>query len=139
MIFEVEDSEVASIELLDSALHIRFSAGRVLEGHKNGAGEGGWQPALLICKQIALDGKALEAILTAMGRLSFGQLQWLDEQSHQSIKDGQRLRTLPIPLQSEQPLLLDLGFASGQQFQLRGAGLSLQLLAKKGVESFQCG
>jgi hypothetical protein len=40
MNFEFEDSEIAAISLQNGALQIRFSAARVHDGDRAGAGEG---------------------------------------------------------------------------------------------------
>ena len=77
MYFEFEDSEVAQISLQGGALQIRFSAARLYEGQTTGAGNGLWQPLLLICKQAASDNQwlapDLTQILSAMGRVQWAQ------------------------------------------------------------------
>ncbi|MEG0675246.1 MAG: hypothetical protein RR473_01185 [Comamonas sp.] len=130
MMFEFEDSEVAQIQRHGEALQIRFSAARLVEGGKNGAGEGLWQPMLLICKHVALDGAGFEAVLASIGRLRYGQLEI----------QGQRLRSLPSTFESEAAYALELDFANGSRCLLQGRGLRLQLTSQQcSVQSFQCG
>ena len=133
MIFEFEDSEVAEVTLHGDALHIRFSAARLYDAGRTGAGEGLWQPLLLICKQVADANKAPEPhfaeILTAIGRVQQAQL----------MLDGQRLRSLPMPFESDAAFALELEFASGLFCELKGKGLELRsLLSQCSVDSYQC-
>ena len=90
MIFEFEDSEVAEVTQQGDALHIRFSAARLYDAGRTGAGEGLWQPLLLICKQVAHANKApephLTEILTAIGRVQRAELLL------EGLPAGQRLR-----------------------------------------------
>lgn len=130
MWFAFEDSEVAEIRLQGDTLHIRFSAARLLDEGKSGAGEGLWQPMLLICKHVALDVIGLEAVLASIGGLRSGQLQ----------QAGQRLRRLPVPFESDASYALELDFANGRSCQLQGRGLQLQPISQQcTVPSFQCG
>ena len=133
MIFEFEDSEVAEVTLHGDALHIRFSAARLYDAGRTGAGEGLWQPLLLICKQVAHTNKAPEPhfaeILTAMGRVQQAQL----------LLDGQRLCGLPMPFESDAVFMLELEFAGGLLCELKGEGLELRsLLSQCSVGSYQC-
>ena len=133
MIFEFEDSEVAEVMQQGDALHIRFSAARLYDAGRTGAGEGLWQPLLLICKQVADANKAPEPhfaeILTAIGRVQQAQL----------MLDGQRLRGLPMPLESDAVFTLELEFAGGLLCELKGEGLELRsLLSQCSVGSYQC-
>lgn len=133
MIFEFEDSEVAQISLEGDALQIRFSAARLYEGARTGAGEGLWQPLLLICKQLAHEGKGLESnlaeILSASGRVERAQLHI----------DGQRLRSLPLPFDSATGFALELEFAGGLLGQVKGQGLELRVMPSQcAVGSYQC-
>jgi len=133
MNFEFEDSEIAAIGLQDGALQIRFSAARVLDGDRARAGEGLWQPLLLICKHIAQTDKAPEAdltpILAAVGRVRQAQLHVA----------GQRLRRLPLPFASDAGFVLELEMGDGLFFRLKGQGLALQALSSQSpVDSYQC-
>lgn len=133
MIFEFEDSEVAQISLEGDALHIRFSAARLYDAGRTGAGEGQWQPLLLICKQVVNMNKGLEPdltkIFTAVGRVQQAQL----------LLDGQRLRSLPMPFESDASFALELEFAGGLFCALKGKGLELrELLSQCSVDSYQC-
>ena len=133
MIFEFEDSEVAEVTQQGDALHIRFSAARLYDAGRTGAGEGLWQPLLLICKQVAHANKAPEPhfaeILTAIGRVRRAQL----------LLAGQRLRSLPMPFESDAVFALELEFASGLFCELKGQGLELRsLLNQCSVDSYQC-
>ena len=119
MIFEFEDSEVAE------------------DTGRSGAGEGLWQPLLLIFKQVAHVNKApephLTEILTAIGRVHRAELL-LD-----GLPAGQRLRSLPMPFESDAVFALELEFASGPFCELRGKGLELRsLLSQCSVDSYQC-
>ena len=133
MIFEFEDSEVAEVTKQGDALHIRFSAARLYDAGRTGAGEGLWQPLLLICKQVAHEPQALEPhltkTLTAIGRVQQAQL----------MLDGQRLRGLPMPFESDAVFTLELAFAGGLLCELKGEGLELRsLLSQCSVGSYQC-
>ena len=133
MNFEFEDSEVAAISLQNGALQIRFSAARVLDGVRAGAGEGLWQPMLLICKQTAQADKVPEAdlarILAAVGRVRQAQLHIA----------GQRLRSLPLPFVSDADFVLELEMGSGLFCRLQGRGLELRAPASQcSVDSYQC-
>ncbi|KGG89531.1 hypothetical protein P609_03790 [Comamonas thiooxydans] len=133
MNFEFEDSEVAAISLQNGALQIRFSAARLYDGDRTGAGEGLWQPLLLICKHIALTEEASEAdltpILAAVGRVRQAQLHIA----------GQRLRSLPLPFVSDADFVLELEMGSGLFCRLKGQGLALQALpSQSSVDSYQC-
>lgn len=133
MNFEFEDSEVAAISLQDGALQIRFSAARLYDGDRAGAGEGLWQPLLLICKHIALTEEASEAdltpILAAVGRVRQAQLHIA----------GQRLRSLPLPFVSDADFVLELEMGSGLFCRLQGRGLELRAQASQcSVDSYQC-
>ena len=133
MNFEFEDSEVAAISLQDGALQIRFSAARLYDGDRAGAGEGLWQPLLLICKHIALTEEASEAdltpILAAVGRVRQAQLHIA----------GQRLRSLPLPFVSDADFVLELEMGSGLFCSLQGRGLELRAPASQcSVGSYQC-
>lgn len=130
MMFELEDSEIAQIHRQGEDLHIRFSAARLVEGGKSGAGEGLWQPMLLICKQMVLVGSGLEAVLAVFGRLRDGQVQI----------QGQRLRSLPLAFDSEAAYALELDFTDGSRCRIAGRGLQLQPESRQSsVQSFQCG
>ena len=133
MNFEFEDSEAAAISLQNGALQIRFSAARVLDGDRAGAGEGLWQPMLLICKQTAQADKVPEAdlarILAAVGRVRQAQLHIA----------GQRLRSLPLPFVSDADFVLELEMGSGLFCRLNGQGLELQPLpGRSSTDSYQC-
>lgn len=133
MIFEFEDSEVAEVMPHGDALQIRFSAARLYDGDRTGAGQGLWQPLLLICKRVAHANKALEPvfteILTAIGRV---------QRAH-FLLGGQSLRSLPIPFTSDAAFALELEFAGGLLCELKGQGLELRsLLSQCSVESYQC-
>ena len=133
MNFELEDSEVAAISLQNGALQIRFSAARVLDGDRAGAGEGLWQPLLLICRRIAHTDKASEAdltlVLAAAGRVRQAQLHIA----------GQRLRGLPLPFASDADFVLELEMGDGLFCRLKGQGLALQALPSQSpVDSYQC-
>ncbi|GEQ73108.1 hypothetical protein CTTA_0113 [Comamonas testosteroni] len=133
MNFEFEDSEVAAISLQNGALQIRFSAARVHDGDRTGAGEGLWQPLLLICKQIAQAEKGLEAdltpILVAVGSVRQAQLHIA----------GQRLRSLPLPFVSDADFVLELEMGNGLFCSLQGRGLELRAPASQcSVGSYQC-
>ena len=133
MNFEFEDSEIAAVSLQNGALQIRFSAARVLDGDRAGAGEGLWQPLLLICKQISQTDKASEAdltpILAAVGRVRQAQLHIA----------GQRLRSLPLPFVSDADFVLELEMGSGLFCSLQGRGLELRAPARQcSVGSYQC-
>lgn len=134
MYFEFEDSEVAQISLQGGALQIRFSAARLYEGQTTGAGNGLWQPLLLICKQAASDNQwlapDLTQILSAMGRVQWAQLQM----------DGARVRGLPMPFETDARFALALEFAGGLAFELKGRGMALQAMPDQcSVGSYQCG
>ncbi|MBS3019030.1 hypothetical protein DJFAAGMI_01769 [Comamonas sp. PE63] len=133
MNFEFEDSEIAAISLQNGALQIRFSAARVHDGERTGAGQGLWQPLLLICEQIAKSNKGLEADLTpimaAVGRVRQTQLHIA----------GQRLRRLPLPFASDAGFVLELEMGDGLWCRLKGQGLALQALpSQSSVDSYQC-
>lgn len=133
MNFEFEDSEVAAISLHSGALQIRFSAARVHDSDRAGAGEGLWQPLLLICKHIAQTEKAPEAdltrVLAAVGRVRQAQLHIA----------GQRLRRLPLPFASDAGFVLELEVGDGLFCRLKGQGLELQALpGRSSVDSYQC-
>ena len=133
MIFEFEDSEVAEVTQQGDALHIRFSAARLYDAGRTGAGEGLWQPLLLICKQVAHANKAPEPpfaeILTAIGRVHWAEL----------LLGSQRLRSLPMPFESDAAFALELEFAGGLFCELKGKGLELRsLLSQCSVDSYQC-
>ena len=133
MIFEFEDSEVAEVTLHGDALHIRFSAARLYDAGRTGAGQGLWQPLLLICKQVAHANKAPEPpfaeILTAIGRVHWAEL----------LLGSQRLRSLPMPFESDAAFALELEFAGGLFCELKGKGLELRsLLSQCSVDSYQC-
>ena len=133
MIFEFEDSEVAEVTQQGDALHIRFSAARLYDAGRTGAGQGLWQPLLLICKQVAHANKALEPhlteILTAIGRVQRAEL----------LLGSQRLRSLPMPFESDAAFALELEFAGGPFCELKGKGLELRsLLSQCSVDSYQC-
>lgn len=139
MNFELEDSEIAAVSLHNGALQIRFSAARVHGGDRAGAGEGLWQPLLLICKHIAPTDKAPQAdlapILAAVGRVRQAQLHIA----------GQRLRRLPLPLSLSLPFASDAGFVlelemgDGLFCRIKGQGLELQALpGRSSVDSYQC-
>lgn len=133
MIFEFEDSEVAAVTQQGDALQMRFSAARLYDSGRTGAGEGLWQPLLLICKQLAQTEKALEAdltlILSAVGRVQHAQLHIA----------GQRLRNLPMPFDSDAVFTLELEFSGGLFCQLNGQGLELRELPSQcSVGSYQC-
>lgn len=133
MIFEFEDSEVAEVTQQDDALHIRFSAARLYDGDRVGAGEGQWQPLLLICKQVVNVNKGLEPdltqILSAIGRVQRAQL----------LLAGQRLRSLPMPFARDGDFALELEFAGGLLCELKGQGLELRSLHSQcSVDSYQC-
>ena len=137
MIFEFEDSEVAEVTQQGDALHIRFSAARLYDAGRTGAGEGLWQPLLLICKQVAYANKApephLTEILTAIGRVQRAELLL------EGLPAGQRLRSLPMPFESDAVFALELEFASGLFCELKGKGLELRsLLSQCSVDSYQC-
>ena len=133
MIFEFEDSEVAEVTQQGDALHIRFSAARLYDGERTGAGEGLWQPLLLICKRLAHANKEPEPVFTeilnAIGRVQRAQL----------VLEGQRLRSLPMPFASDGYFALELEFAGGLLCELKGQGLELRsLLSQCSVGSYQC-
>ncbi|WP_304350577.1 hypothetical protein [Comamonas testosteroni] len=133
MNFEFEDSEIAAVSLHNGALQIRFSAARVHDGDRAGAGEGLWQPLLLICERVAPTDKALGAdltpILAAVGRVRQAQLQIA----------GQRLRRLPLPFASDAGFVLELEMGDGLFCRLKGQGLALQALpSRSSVDSYQC-
>ena len=137
MIFEFEDSEVAEVTQQGDALHIRFSAARLYDAGRTGAGQGLWQPLLLICKQVAHANKALEPhlteILTAIGRVQRAELLL------EGLPAGQRLRSLPMPFESDAAFALELEFAGGLFCELKGKGLELRsLLSQCSVDSYQC-
>ena len=137
MIFEFEDSEVAEVTQQGDALHIRFSAARLYDAGRTGAGEGLWQPLLLICKQVAHANKApephLTEILTAIGRVQRAQLLL------EGLPAGQRLRSLPMPFESDAVFALELEFAGGLFCELKGKGLELgSPLSQCSVDSYQC-
>lgn len=133
MIFEFEDSEVAEVTQQGDALQIRFSAARLYDTGRSGAGEGLWQPLLLIFKQVAHVNKApephLTEILTAIGRVHRAEL----------LLGSQRLRSLPMPFESDAVFTLGLEFAGGLFCELKGKGLELRsLLSQCAVDSYQC-
>ena len=133
MNFEFEDSEIAAVSLHNGALQIRFSAARVHDGDRAGAGEGLWQPLLLICERVAPTDKApgadLTPILAAVGRVRQAQLQIA----------GQRLRRLPLPFASDAGFVLELEMGDGLFCRLKGQGLALQALpSRSSVDSYQC-
>ncbi|QXZ09547.1 hypothetical protein KUF54_16300 [Comamonas sp. Y33R10-2] len=133
MIFEFEDSEVAEVTQQGDALHIRFSAARLYDAGRTGAGEGQWQPLLLICKQVVDINKGLEPDLTEV-LSSVGCVQ-----RAQLLLDGQRLRSLPMPFESDAVFALELEFAGGLFCQLKGQGLELRELPSQcAVGSYQC-
>ena len=137
MIFEFEDSEVAEVTQQGDALHIRFSAARLYDAGRTGAGQGLWQPLLLICKQVAHANKAPEPhfaeILTAIGRVQRAELLL------EGLPAGQRLRSLPMPFESDAAFALELEFAGGLFCELKGKGLELRsLLSQCAVDSYQC-
>ena len=137
MIFEFEDSEVAEVTQQGDALHIRFSAARLYDAGRTGAGQGLWQPLLLICKQVAHANKALEPhlteILTAIGRVQRAELLL------EGLPAGQRLRSLPMPFESDAAFALELEFAGGLFCELKGKGLELRSpLSQRSVDSYQC-
>lgn len=133
MNFEFEDSEIAAISLQDGALQIRFSAARLYDGDRAGAGEGLWQPVLLICKQTAQTDKKSEAdltrVLAVVGRVRQAQLHIA----------GQRLRSLPLPFASDAGFVLELEMGDGLFCRLHGQGLELQALpGRASTDSYQC-
>lgn len=133
MNFEFEDSEIAAVSLHNGALQIRFSAARVHDGDRAGAGEGLWQPLLLICERVAPAEKApgadLIPILAAVGRVRQAQLHIA----------GQRLRRLPLPFASDAGFVLELEMGDGLFCRLKGQGLALQALpSRSSVDSYQC-
>lgn len=133
MIFEFEDSEVAEITQQGEALQIRFSAARLYDGDRTGAGEGRWQPLLLICKRVVNADKGIEAelaeILAGVGRVQRAQL----------LIDGLRLRSLPMPFDSNADFVLELEFAGGLLGQIKGQGLELRAMPSQcAVGSYQC-
>lgn len=133
MIFEFEDSEVAEITQQGGALQIRFSAARLYDGDRTGAGEGRWQPLLLICKRTVHMDKGIEPvfyeILTAIGRVQRAQLHI----------DGQRMRSLPMPFDSDADFVFELEFAGGLLDQIKGQGLELRAMPGQcAVGSYQC-
>lgn len=133
MNFELEDSEIAAVSLHNGALQIRFSAARVHDGDRAGAGEGLWQPLLLICERVASTEKApgadLTPILAAVGRVRQAQLHIA----------GQRLHRLPLPFASDAGFVLELEMGDGLFCRLKGQGLALQALpSRSSVGSYQC-
>jgi len=133
MNFEFEDSEIAAISLQSGVLQIRFSAAHLLDGDRAGAGEGLWQPVLLICKQTAQTDKESDAdltrILAAAGRVRQAQLHIA----------GQRLRSLPLPFDSDAGFVLELEMGDGLFCRLKGQGLALQALpGRSSTDSYQC-
>ena len=133
MNFEFEDSEIAAISLQSGVLQIRFSAARLYDGDRAGAGEGLWQPVLLICKPTAQTDKESDAdltrILAAAGRVRQAQLHIA----------GQRLRSLPLPFVSDADFALELEMGSGLFCSLQGRGLELRAPARQcSVGSYQC-
>lgn len=133
MYFEFEDSEVAQISLQQGALQIRFSAARLYEGQTSGAGNGLWQPLLLICKQSVSSNHWLAQDLTdissAMGRVQWAQLQI----------DGVRVCGLPMPFDTDASFALGLEFAGGLGFEIKGRGMALQAMPGQcSVGSYQC-
>lgn len=133
MIFELEDSEVAQVSLEGDGLQVRFSAARLYDAERTGAGEGVWQPLLLICKRLAQVDKGLEVdlteILSAVGRVQHAQLQIA----------GQRLRSLPLPFDSDANFALELEFAGGLLCRLKCQGLELRAMPSQcAVGSYQC-
>lgn len=137
MIFEFEDSEVAEVTHQGDALHIRFSAARLYDTGRTGAGEGLWQPLLLICKRVAHANKEpephLTEILTTIGRVQRAELLL------EGLPTSQRLRSLPMPFESDASFALELEFAGGLFCELNGKGLELRsLLSQCSVDSYQC-
>lgn len=133
MIFELEDSEVAQVSLEGGGLQVRFAAARLYEAERTGAGEGLWQPLLLICNRLAQADKGREAdlteILSAVGRVQHAQLQIA----------GQRLRSLPLPFDSDADFALELEFAGGLLCRLKGQGLEVRDFPSQcAVGSYQC-
>lgn len=130
MQFVFEDSEVARLELSRGTvdvLTVYFSAARVLEGTgKSGSGEGVWMRLLLICELSAQIYSGLEA----SGRLEGGCVR---------VDGAQSLRTLPVPYEIRQPLLLELEFARGEHLRLPCQSLEIRPVAAQcATESFQC-
>ena len=130
MQFVFEDSEVARLELSQGAanvLTVHFSAARVLEGAgKSGSGEGVWMRLLLICELSAQINYGLEA----SGRLEGGCVR---------VDGAQSLRSLPVPYEIRQPLLLELEFARGEHLRLPCQSLEIRPVAAQcATESFQC-
>ena len=130
MQFVFEDSEVARLELSRGTvdvLTVYFSAARVLEGTgKSGSGEGVWMRLLLICELSAQIYSGLEA----SGRLEGGCVR---------VNGAQSLRSLPVPYEIRQPLLLELEFARGEHLRLPCQSLEIRPVAAQcATESFQC-
>lgn len=130
MQFVFEDSEVARLELSQGAanvLTVHFSAARVLEGAgKSGSGEGVWMRLLLICELSAQISSGLEA----SGRLEGGCVR---------VNGAQSLRSLPVPYEIRQPLVLELEFARGEHLRLPCQSLEIRPVAAQcATESFQC-
>ena len=129
MQFVFEDSEVAGLQVSADAPHrltVRFSAARVVEeAGRTGSGEGRWMRLLLICELDTQMDKGLDV----SGRLEGGQV----------LLDGQRLRSLPLPHEIRQPLVLELDFASGAHCRVQGRALQLRPVAAQcATDSFQC-
>ena len=126
----LEDSEVAAWNVAPGSvewLTVRFSAARVYEadGGKTGSGEGMWLPLLLICELA----ERLQKAQQPLGRLEGGRV-WLD---------GQRLSALPVPCMLQQPLVLELEFASGVHCRLPARALEVRPVATHcATGSFQC-
>ena len=130
MQFVFEDSEVARLELSQgtaNVLTVHFSAARVLEGAgKSGSGEGVWMRLLLICELSAQITSGLEA----SGRLESGCVR---------VDGAQSLRTLPVPYETRQPLVLELEFARGEHLRVPCQSLEIRPVAAQcATESFQC-
>lgn len=129
MQFVFEDSEVARLQVSAEApyvLTVHFSAARVAaEAGRTGSGEGQWMRLLLICEL----GAQMDKGLDAAGRLEGGQVLLAD----------QRLRSLPLPHEIQQPLVLELDFASGTHCRVQGRTLQLRPVAAQcATDSFQC-
>ncbi|MEG3001107.1 MAG: hypothetical protein RR855_11200 [Comamonas sp.] len=126
----LEDSEVAAWNVAPGAverLTVRFSAARVYDasGGKTGNGAGMWLPLLLICEL----SECLQQTQQPFGRLESGRV-WLD---------GKRLSALPVPCVLQQPLVLELEFASGVHCRVPARALEVRPVATHcATGSFQC-
>jgi hypothetical protein len=125
-----EDSEVAACSVSPgtaAVLTVRFSAARVYaeEGGKTGSGEGLWLPMRLAC---TLSGP-LPPVQALFGKLEGGRV----------LLEGQRLSALPVPCALQQPLVLELEFASGAQLRVAAHGLEVLPEAPHcATGAFQC-